>query len=70
MRRPALVCDVCLNRTLSKALPAAEMQFVPRPLLIATVLLLSSATMAPAQEWAKKMFTTTSHDFGNVAQGR
>ena len=40
-----------------------------RAFLIATMLLLASAATAPAQEWAKKMFTTTSHDFGNVAKG-
>ena len=40
-----------------------------RPLAIAIVLFLASATTAPAQEWAKKMFTETSHDFGNVARG-
>jgi hypothetical protein len=45
------------------------MQFVRRPVQIAILLLLASVATAPAQEWAKKMFTTTSHDFGNVARG-
>lgn len=32
-------------------------------------LLLLAPTAAPAQDWAKKMFPTTSHDFGTVARG-
>jgi hypothetical protein len=34
---------------------------------ILVVLVLASA--APAKEWARKMFATTSHDFGHVARG-
>lgn len=33
------------------------------------VLVLVAAADASAQEWAKKMFETTSHDFGSVARG-
>ena len=32
-------------------------------------LVLASAVVARGQEWAEKMFTTTSHDFGSVARG-
>jgi hypothetical protein len=46
------------------------MPFVPRrSALISLLLVLASATAAPAQDWARKMFTDTSHDFGNVARG-
>jgi hypothetical protein len=43
---------------------------VQRPLLTASLLVL--AVFAPAargQEWARKMFTESSHDFGTVARG-
>ncbi len=33
------------------------------------LVLLSCAGLAQGQEWARKMFETTSHDFGNVARG-
>ena len=36
-------------------------------LICLAVVLLASA--APAQEWARKMFENTSHDFGTVARG-
>jgi len=38
-------------------------------LLPITILAFFLSTPATAQEWAKKMFTTTSHDFGTVARG-
>lgn len=40
-----------------------------RILTLALPLLLAVAHEATAQEWAKKMFKTTSHDFGTVARG-
>ncbi|QDU98048.1 DUF1573 domain-containing protein [Lignipirellula cremea] len=40
-----------------------------RFLLIAPCLLLALTQQATAQEWARKMFTATSHDFGDVARG-
>ena len=40
-----------------------------RRLAIAIVLLLAAAQPAPAKEWARKMFTLTTHDFGHVAHG-
>jgi len=33
------------------------------------LVLFASASLSPAQEWAKKLFKTTSHDFGTVARG-
>ncbi|HEX7447860.1 MAG TPA: DUF1573 domain-containing protein, partial [Pirellulales bacterium] len=39
-----------------------------RIVLIAAVVL-SGGAAAQAQEWARKMFETTSHDFGTVARG-
>src|SRR5438132_14347887 len=36
---------------------------------IAIWLCLASASLAPAKEWAQKMFVATSHDFGHVARG-
>jgi hypothetical protein len=35
---------------------------------MAVVVFLAWATTAPAQEWARKMFTDASHDFGSVAR--
>ena len=46
-----------------------EMQPVRRIALISLLLTLAVAAPAPAQEWARKMFTDTSHDFGTVAHG-
>ena len=40
-----------------------------RILALALPLLLAVVPNAPAQEWARKMFKTTSHDFGTVARG-
>jgi hypothetical protein len=37
--------------------------------LLAGVLVLASVASASAQEWARKMFEATSHDFGAVARG-
>jgi hypothetical protein len=45
------------------------MPTVRRPLLISLLILLLAATAAQGQEWARKMFKETSHDFGNVARG-
>ncbi len=46
-----------------------ENLFVRRHVLVAWLVLLACATTAPAQEWARKMFSDTSHDFGAVARG-
>lgn len=40
-----------------------------RPTLLALLLCLLGSQSAPAQEWARKMFEVTSHDFGTVARG-
>lgn len=40
-----------------------------RPLVAALLLTLCSGSFVSAQEWAKKMFETTEHDFGTVARG-
>lgn len=40
-----------------------------RPLLLSLVILILSTAAAPGQEWARKMFKESSHDFGNVARG-
>lgn len=40
-----------------------------RNVTLATMLLLFATQSAPAQEWAKKMFKVTNHDFGTVARG-
>jgi hypothetical protein len=42
---------------------------VPRLLLSAAVAFLASGAVCSGQEWARKMFETTSHDFGAVARG-
>jgi hypothetical protein len=42
---------------------------VLRSLLLTLLMLLIGASSAAAQEWAKKMFKTTNHNFGNVARG-
>lgn len=41
----------------------------PIRIAAALALLLAAALPAPAQEWARKMFKLTSHDFGTVARG-
>jgi hypothetical protein len=45
------------------------MPFVSRTALLSLFLLLASATAAPGQDWARKMFSESSHDFGTVARG-
>ena len=40
-----------------------------RHVLLAWLVLLVCATTAPAQDWAREMFSETSHDFGAVARG-
>jgi hypothetical protein len=45
------------------------MMFKPRAFLLGLCFVLASAGLSHAQEWAKKMFDVTSHDFGNVARG-
>jgi hypothetical protein len=45
------------------------MSSVRRPLLLSLLILLLGAAAAPGQEWARKMFKESSHDFGNVARG-
>src|SRR4051794_26574573 len=42
--------------------------FVRRIASMTVLLLLSWAGAAQAQEWARKMFTDTTHDFGSVAK--
>jgi hypothetical protein len=42
---------------------------VRRHVSVALLLVLAWAGVAPAQDWARKMFTDTTHDFGNVAKG-
>jgi len=42
---------------------------VPRLLLSAMVAFLASGAVCSGQEWARKMFESTSHDFGAVARG-
>lgn len=42
---------------------------VVRNVVLAFLALLAVVTSAPGQEWARKMFPTTSHDFGTVARG-
>ncbi|HUY33003.1 MAG TPA: DUF1573 domain-containing protein [Pirellulales bacterium] len=42
---------------------------MPRLLLSAAVAFLVSSTVCSGQEWARKMFEATSHDFGAVARG-
>lgn len=38
-------------------------------IVLCAVMLLAGGGVARAQEWARKMFETTSHDFGTVARG-
>jgi hypothetical protein len=45
------------------------MPFVRRPAFLSLLLVLAWATAAPAQDWARKMFTDSSHDFGTLARG-
>jgi hypothetical protein len=45
------------------------MPFVRRTALFSLLLVLAWATAAHAQDWARKMFTDTSHDFGTLARG-
>jgi hypothetical protein len=40
-----------------------------RAAVLATVVVASGSVPAAAQEWARKMFTVTSHNFGTVAKG-
>jgi hypothetical protein len=42
---------------------------VARPLAIAVLVVACAAETTPAQEWATKMFSVTSHNFGTVAKG-
>jgi len=41
----------------------------PRAVLLGLFVVLASAGLSQAQDWARKMFDVTSHDFGNVARG-
>lgn len=43
--------------------------FKPRAVLLGLFVLLASAGLSHAQDWARKIFDVTSHDFGNVARG-
>jgi hypothetical protein len=45
------------------------MNFKPVPLILLAVGLVFGTDAASAQDWAKKMFDKTSHDFGKVARG-
>jgi hypothetical protein len=40
-----------------------------RPLLSGIAVVLLTASTSPAQDWARKLFDTTVHDFGSVARG-
>ena len=40
-----------------------------RPLLSSLTVILMTASTLPAQDWARKLLTTTEHDFGSVARG-
>ena len=40
-----------------------------KQLLVGTLLLLAGASQAAGQEWAKRMFQETVHDFGTVPRG-
>jgi hypothetical protein len=40
-----------------------------RPLLSGLALILLTASSLPAQDWARKLFETSEHDFGSVARG-
>ncbi len=40
-----------------------------RPLLSGFALIFLTASTLPAQDWARKLFATTEHDFGSVARG-
>ena len=41
-----------------------------RSLLVGWLLLATMTPVVSAQSWARKMFKTTSHDFGTVAKER
>ena len=41
----------------------------PQRIIAALLIWATVAAVAPAQEWARKMFDTTSHSFGTVARG-
>lgn len=45
------------------------MKYMLRNLSWAILLVLVLCPVAPAKEWARKMFATTSHEFGHVARG-
>jgi hypothetical protein len=40
-----------------------------RPILNSIAIILLTASTLPAQDWARKLFATTEHDFGSVAKG-
>ncbi len=40
-----------------------------RPLLSSVAVIFLTASTLPAQDWARKLFATTEHDFGSVARG-
>ena len=40
-----------------------------RPLLSSVAVILMTVSTLPAQDWARKLFVTTEHDFGSVARG-
>jgi len=44
-----------------------ETRYMPRRVALASLLIVLGATAALGQEWARKMFETTEHDFGSVA---
>src|SRR5205807_9771104 len=43
--------------------------FVPRHLIPALLLVLVGSSSSLGQDWARKMFSESSHDFGTVARG-
>jgi len=48
---------------------SSEDEMIRRTVLTALVLLLMASSQASAQEWARKMFETTTHEFGSVPRG-
>jgi hypothetical protein len=65
---PSFMIDSRANAPLTGRFMAGS-PFRMRGLLIALGVALCAACPAAAQEWARKMFTVTSHNFGTVAKG-
>ena len=63
-----LLAALSFTPGMSRMFAAGSQAFRPT-LVAAACLAVASAGTASAQEWATKMFTTTSHNFGTVAKG-